>query len=358
MVHPHPRARCKRTLTPGTGDGARRVVRDVHALPPMKVSVVIPTYNRAHSVVDAIASVLEQRYRELEIIVVDDGSTDDTAARIAGIADPRLRYVRGRHEGVSAARNLGVRHASGELVAFLDSDDLWRPDKLTREMEALVRHPDVDVVFSDLEKRHGDRVYPSFMRETAVFSRRLREASYPEGLVLEAREMRLCLLEEVPVKPSALLLRRAAFDRTGGFDETWTSSEDWEFLLRLARDHRFVYLDRPLSVLFISPDSLHITDQSRGEEAMIELLGREARRLAGDGEARAAVHRGLVTRIKHYAWHHIDHGRRARACGIYLRGFARTGDLGLLLRAAASWIPRALHPSPTERREHTLLARF
>jgi hypothetical protein len=170
--------------------------------------------------------------------------------------------------------------------------------------------------------------------------------------------MRLCLLEEVPVKPSALVVRRAAFDRVGGFDETWTSSEDWEFLLRLARDHRFAYLDRPLAVLFISPDSLHIMDQSRGEEAMIRLLTREQERLTDDREALAAVRRGLVSRVKHCGWHHIDHGRRARACAVYLRGFALTGDGGLLVRALAAWIPRALRsPARKRNREDTVLAR-
>jgi|KBSSwiStaDraftv2_1062776.scaffolds.fasta_scaffold255697_2 hypothetical protein len=323
----------------------------------MKVSVVIPTYNRAHSVVDAIASVLGQRHEELELIVVDDGSTDDTAARVAAVSDRRLRYVRGRHRGVSAARNLGVRRATGELLAFLDSDDLWQRDKLTHEVRMLARHPNVDVVFSDLEKRHGDRVFPSFMRETAVFSRRLGEAAYPDGLVLEPREIQLCLLEEVPIKPSALLLRREAFDRVGGFDEAWTSSEDWEFLIRLARDHRFAYVDRALAVLFISPDSLHITDQSRGDEAMIRLLSRERERLAGDREAVAAVRRGLVRRTKHCGWHHLDHGRRAPAFRAYLRGFALTGNVGLLLRALASWVPRQLQrPTIRREREHTVLA--
>jgi glycosyltransferase involved in cell wall biosynthesis len=324
----------------------------------MKVSVVIPTYNRAHLVVDAVASVLAQSHADLELILVDDGSTDDTAVRIAAIRDPRLRYVRAGHEGVSAARNLGVRRAAGDLVAFLDSDDLWLRDKLACEVAVLARHPEVDVVFSDLEKRHGDRVYGSFMRQTAVFSRRLHGVSYPDGLVLQPREMRLCLLEEVPVKPSALVVRRAAFDRVGGFDETWTSSEDWEFLLRLARDHRFAYLDRPLAVLFISPDSLHIMDQSRGEEAMIRLLTREQERLTDDREALAAVRRGLVSRVKHCGWHHIDHGRRARACAVYLRGFALTGDGGLLVRALAAWIPRALRsPARKRNREDTVLAR-
>jgi glycosyltransferase involved in cell wall biosynthesis len=325
----------------------------------MKVSVVIPTYNRAHLSVDAVASVLAQHHTDLELVVVDDGSTDDTAALIGAIRDRRLTYVRARHAGVSAARNLGVRRTSGDLVAFLDSDDLWQRDKLACEVAVLARHPEVDVVFSDLEKRHGDRVYGSFMRQTAVFSRRLRDVSYPDGLVLPPREMQLCLLEEVPIKPSALVVRRAAFERVGGFDEAWTSSEDWEFLLRLARDHRFAYLDRPLAVLFISPDSLHIMDQVRGEEAMIRLLAREQERLAGDPAALAAVRRGLVTRVKHCGWHHIDHGRRIRACGVYLRGFSLTGDAGLLIRALAAWIPGAVQAAPTEDdRQHPALARF
>ena len=319
----------------------------VHQGRGMTVSVVIPTYNRAHTVVDAIRSVLVQSFGDLEVIVIDDGSTDDTAGRIGALADARLRYVRGRHAGVSAARNLGVGRAAGELVAFLDSDDLWHADKLACEVAYLRRHPEVDVVFSDLEKRHGDRVYPSFMRQTAVFSRRLRGAAHPDGLVLESREMRLCLLEEVPIKPSALTLRRHAFAEVGGFDETWSSSEDWEFLLRLAQAHRFAYLDRPLAVLFISPDSLHIVDQSRGETAMMRLLLRERLSLAGDAEALAAVRRGLVRRTMHFAWYHIDRGRRVPAFRIFLRGFTLTGDLGLLARALAVWMPRALQPAPS-----------
>ena len=323
----------------------------------MSVSVVIPTYNRAHTVTDAIRSVLAQSFTDLEVIVVDDGSTDDTAARVTRIGDSRLRYVRGRHAGVSAARNLGVQHATGELVSFLDSDDLWQPDKLFADVACLARAPAVDVVFTDLEKRHGDRVYPSFMRQTAVFSRRLARGVPADGLVLEPREMRLCLLEEVPIKPSALTLRRRAFDAVGGFDETWSSSEDWEFLLRLARDHRFAYIDRPLAVLFISPDSLHILDQTRGEAAMIRLLRRERRALAGDPVGRAAVRRGLVRRTLHFAWHHVDRGRRTLAFRVLLRGFLLTGAPGLLVRALVVWMPRALQPTPVDPDSTTLLAR-
>jgi hypothetical protein len=322
----------------------------------MNVSVVIPTYNRAHTVLDAVWSVLTQRFRDLELIVVDDGSTDDTAARLAAVGDPRLQVIMGRHAGVSAARNLGVAKASGDLIAFLDSDDLWHPDKLACEVAFLTRHPEVDAVFTDLEKRHGDQVFPSFMRETAVFSRRLARARYPEGLVLEPRQMRLCLLQEVPIKPSALTLRRAAFDAVGGFDETWSSSEDWEFLLRLAREHRFGYLDRPLAVLHISPDSLHILDQSRGETAMIRLLVRERDTVGNDVEALAAVRHGLVSRIKHFAWHYADAGHRRRAATVFLHGFGLTGDLGLLARAIAVWLPRPRAVAPLPPDKETALA--
>jgi glycosyltransferase involved in cell wall biosynthesis len=323
----------------------------------MTVSVVIPTYNRVRTVPAAVRSVLAQRFRDLECIVVDDGSTDDTVARLATIDDARVRVVMGRHAGVSAARNLGVSKASGDLVAFLDSDDLWHPDKLACEVAFLARHPGVDVVFTDLQKRDGDHVFPSFMRETAVFARHLGDATYPEGLVLEPRVMRLCLLEEVPIKPSALTVRRAAFEAVGGFDETWSSSEDWEFLLRLARGHRFAYLDRPLAVLHISPDSLHIVDQSRGESAMISLLVRERAELGDDVEALAAVRRGLVSRIKHFAWHHADAGRRRHASAVFLQGFGLTGDVGLLARAVAVWFPRPHPTSVVPEHKETALAR-
>jgi glycosyltransferase involved in cell wall biosynthesis len=301
-----------------------------------RCSVVIPTYNRAHSVGDAITSVLRQTMSDLECIVVDDGSTDSTPALLASISDPRLRVILGRHAGVAAARNLGVAHARASLVAFLDSDDLWRPDKLAHEVSYLDRHPEVDAVFSDLEKQDGGDVYLSFMRETAVFSRLLGEREYPDGVALSRREVFLLLLEEVPIKPSALTLRRSAFLKAGRFDESWSSSEDWEFLLRFSRAHRFGYIDLPLALLRVGDDSLHRTDQARGDSAMIRLLLRERRLLRDDPEARAAVQRGLVTRVKHFGWHHRDAGRRRAAASVFLRGFVITLSPGLLVRALAA----------------------
>jgi len=243
---------------------------------------------------------------------------------------------------VSATRNAGVELATGELIAFLDSDDLWKPDKLAREVAFLASHPDVQAVFSDLEKHDGTVYLPSFMRSSPVFARRLADGTYPDGLVLPQREMHLYLLQEVFIKPSALMLHREVFKRTGGFDESWSSSEDWEFLLRLAKWAHFGYLDRPLAVLRLSADSLHRVDRRRGDPAIFRMLAREHAALGHDGEARAAVGRGLRERAKLFAWYHEDGGRRLEAIRAYLQGFRVTRDPGLLVRAAAIWVPPAL----------------
>jgi glycosyltransferase involved in cell wall biosynthesis len=305
---------------------------------PVKVSVVIPTYDRGRVVGEAIDSALAQRHRHLEVIVVDDGSTDDTAERVARLRDRRVRLLRRPHAGVSAARNAGIAAATGELVAFLDSDDLWKPDKLEAEVAALARYPSSGGVFSDLEKREGATLVPSFMRHTRVFSRLLAGRSYPDGLLLSSRTLYLCLLQEVPIKTPALTVRRVALERVGGFDERWTSSEDWEFLLRFARRESLVYLDRPLAVIRVSPDSLRRGDQERGERTMLRLLADERRR-AADPETRRAAAAGIVERARHLSWYYRDHGRRAAAMRACLAAFPLVWDAELLLRALLVWGP-------------------
>jgi glycosyltransferase involved in cell wall biosynthesis len=303
-----------------------------------RASVVIPTFNRGRVVADAIDSALAQTHRELEVIVVDDGSTDDTAERVARVRDDRVRYVRRQHAGVAAARNAGIAAATGDLVAFLDSDDVWKPDKLKVEIAALERHPAAGGVFSDLEKQDGSTVVPSFMRRTQVFSRMLAQRGYPAELFLSPRELYLCLLQEVPIKTPALTVRRVALEEVGGFDERWTSSEDWEFLLRLVRSYPLLYVDRPLAVIRISPDSLRRADQELGDRRMIRLLAHERRR-AADHDARRAAAAGIVERAKHLGWYYRDQGRRAAAVRTYVDAFSLVWDAELLLRALAIWGP-------------------
>jgi len=306
---------------------------------PVTVSVVIPTHDRGRVVVEAIESALAQTHPPLEVIVVDDGSTDDTAERVGRLRDARVRYLRRSHAGVSAARNAGIAVATGDLVAFLDSDDLWKPDKVEAEIAALARYPSAGGVFSDLEKVDGATFVPSFMRRTRVFSRLLAERAYREGLLLSARALYLCLLQEVPIKTPALTVRRSALERAGGFNEAWTSSEDWEFLLRFARRESLVYVDRPLAVIRISADSLHRRDQERGELMMLRLLASERRRVA-DPEARRAATVGIVERAKHLSWYYRDRGRRLAAARTCLHAFRLVWQTELLLRALMVWAPQ------------------
>ncbi|WP_227374010.1 glycosyltransferase family 2 protein [Haladaptatus halobius] len=192
------------------------------------VSVVLPTYDRGDVVGDAIESVLDQTYRNLELLVVDGGSTDETLAVVESAADPRLSYLRrDEPEGVSAARNIGIRAAEGELVAFIDSDDRWRREKLRKQVDAPRTESDCGVVYCGMEKSHGEPM--------------TRDGR--SGDVLEAlRHL------SIPTYTSLLLVTREALDGCGGFDERLPCFEDWELCLRLARRYSFAYVDEPLVV--------------------------------------------------------------------------------------------------------------
>jgi hypothetical protein len=306
----------------------------------MHASVVIPTYNRGSVLLEAVESVLRQTYQDLEIIIVDDGSSDDTAAGVRQLTrDPRLRFYRFDNAGVAVARNRGVGLSRGDVVAFLDSDDLWKADKLKTDVDFLDSHPDAAAVFTDLEKIHGCQTIPSFVREAPAFAAILEKMGGAPSRVLERDEMLACLLKDVPIKPSAFSIRTPVFRRLRGFDESLRVSEDWDFFLRLARDFRLGYVDRPLSVLRISPDSVHLLEAEQGLEAAWRFL-LTARRALKEPQLRAAASEGLADVSKHLGWYHLLHGRRLRASATQLRGFLWTGEPRLLFRSLYSLVCR------------------
>ncbi|MBI2216265.1 MAG: glycosyltransferase [Candidatus Rokubacteria bacterium] len=306
------------------------------------VSIILPTYNRALVVGDAIRSALAQTHADFELIVVDDGSTDETAEVLRAVADPRMVTIRGVNRGAAAARNAALAVVQGELVSFLDSDDLWKPDKLAAEVRFLDTHPEVHAVFSDVEKIDGDHFVPSFVRASAVFSRLIAGRASPDGIALSQREMFLVLLEEVPVLPTAFTIRTSAFDVVGSFMESWRSFSDWEFLVRFARRFRFGYIDRPVAIVRISSDSIHRVHAVFGRTAMLRLLHRERLRHAEDPEAAAAARRGIIRLRRHLGWSYARQGLWGRAAFVFLTGFIETGDAGLFLRALGALGPRGL----------------
>lgn len=185
---------------------------------PPSVSVVIPTYNRARLVGDAITSVLQQGYPRLEIVVVDDGSTDDTADVVKAFG-PAVRYVRQPNGGPARARNTGIAQATGELLAFLDSDDLYLPGKLHAQVEYFARHPETlmtycwfNIVDADGRQRLGRRCRLSGRVHRELLSQ--------------------CM--QGPIYPSTVMARRDALLKIGGLDESMPLSDDTDLFCRLA----------------------------------------------------------------------------------------------------------------------------
>ena len=186
--------------------------------PDLLVSVIIPSYNRWPMLGEAVDSVLAQTVREYELIVVDDGSTDETPRRLRDYG-ARLTMLSQSRRGVAAARNLGARQASGRYLAFLDSDDTWQPVKLERQLAFMERNPEVEICQTDeIWVRNGVRVNPRHRHRK------------PSGDIFRA-SLDLCL-----VSPSAVMMRRGLFERVGGFDESFPVCEDYDLWLRIAKD--------------------------------------------------------------------------------------------------------------------------
>jgi tetratricopeptide (TPR) repeat protein len=181
------------------------------------VSIIVPAYNQAHYLGCAIQSALEQTHCDLEVIVVDDGSTDDTAAVAEGFVDPRVRYVYQENRGLSMARNTGLREAGGAFVSFLDSDDQFLPRKLELLLAELDRHPEAGLAAGQAIPVDQDGQPIGQVFDT--------------GLPAEGAQWLL----GNPLHVGSVLLRRDWQERVGLFDESLRSYEDWDMWLRLAR---------------------------------------------------------------------------------------------------------------------------
>ncbi len=206
------------------------------------VSIVLPTYNREALIEGAVRSVLAQTWRDFELIVVDDASTDDTVAVVEAIPDDRIRLVRlEQNSRQSAARNQGVAAARSDLIAFQDSDDEWLPTKLERQMAALANaSPQVGAVYTAFERIAGDQV-------TYIPAQDIRPR---EGDILPS------LLFGNLVSTQTLLVRRELLERIGGFDEDMIRDEDWDLVIRLAQETLFALVDEAMVRVIDHPGSV------------------------------------------------------------------------------------------------------
>lgn len=206
------------------------------------VSVVIPTYNRARLVCEAVETVLAQTYRNFEIIVVDDGSTDETEEAL-GRYEGRIKYFYQENRGLSAARNTGIRNSTGCYIALLDSDDLWRQDKLALQVDYLNKHDDCGLVYTDMELL--------IAREGVLIEVPTTPLVLPTGYIYP----QVFLRNEI--FPSTVLVRKECLEDVGLFDESLRHFEDYELWLRIARRYKIGNIDKKLTVYRRHVDNLH-----------------------------------------------------------------------------------------------------
>ena len=209
------------------------------------VSVILPLYNRAGSIGQAVRSVLEQRLTDFELVVVDDGSTDGSPDIVAAIDDPRVRLIRQpRNLGGNAARNRGIAESGGPILAFLDSDDHYLPHKLGFTVDYFERRPEIDALLDSFIKRYG--------------TGRKRPDAEMRNPVLESNDAILTALFNRTLKKATpgIAVRREAAVRAGLFDEELRRRQDFDFILRLLKVARCATTDEPLWVKVNSPDAI------------------------------------------------------------------------------------------------------
>jgi glycosyltransferase involved in cell wall biosynthesis len=267
-----------------------------------RVTVVIPTRGRSRLLALTLRGVVRQRDVDFEVVVVDDGSTDDTAAMVKGLEAARVRLLRhDRPRGVSAARNTGIAAARGEWVAFLDDDDLWAPEKLALQLEAA-------------DAAHRAWVYAGH----AEVDDRLRVIAGASPAPPEQVTELLGRYNAVPAGASNVAVRADALARGGPFDEQLTNNEDWDMWIRLARLGPPAWVPKPLVAL-----RLHAGNASWNTARMLQELQVIERRY-GIAADRAAHYRWA-------AWVALRTGRRGEALRHYGQA-VRSGDLKSLAR--------------------------
>jgi glycosyltransferase involved in cell wall biosynthesis len=221
------------------------------------ISVIIPAYNAERTLLETVDSVQNQTLANIEIIIINDGSTDRTGNLIENLSDPRIKAFSYENGGVAVARNRGIDHATGEFIAFIDADDLWILDKLELQLAALQQHPEADVAYSwnyFYDDRTGDRI-PGHVAnfEGDVYAPLLQENFIANG--------------------SNPLIRRQAIDQIAGFDPTFPHCADWDFYLRLAAKWQFVMVPKHQVLYRQSSHSMSSTKVNEIEQqcrAMLE----------------------------------------------------------------------------------------
>lgn len=237
------------------------------------ISVVIPAFNAAESIARSLDSVFNQTFRACEIIVVDDGSTDDTAGIVAAYAGRGVQLIRQENQGSAAARQAATDRATSEYIAYLDADDVWPASHLA-ECFTVASLRRVDFMFGDLRRQEGAHELPrnsTFFPKSAAYIERvgLRVAGARSARSLTQKQATTLLLQGFPAFPSTYFVRRSAIAAVGGWDAQFKRAQDFDIALRLARRFGLHYRDDVCAVLGIhggnGDERAYVIKQTRGD---------------------------------------------------------------------------------------------
>lgn len=251
------------------------------------VSVIITTYNRKVFLRAAVISVLKQDYRDKEVIVVDDGSTDNSYKEIE---DLPVRYLWKENGGISSARNKGIEMAAGEYIAFLDVDDLWKRKKLSIQM-SMMRDENYEISYTD----------EIWMRNGSHLNQKLAHKKY-SGFIFE-KCLPLCI-----ISPSSVLMKKSVFDAVGLFNETMAVCEDYDMWLRVTAKYPVLFVDKKL----IIKQGGHADQLSKRYPAMDKFRIESIARLLDNGMLNESMRTAAVAEL-------------ARKCHIYIQGAKKRG---------------------------------
>jgi glycosyltransferase involved in cell wall biosynthesis len=310
-----------------------------------RVSVVIPVHNAAAHVAAAIGSALSSDLRELEVIVVDDGSTDASLSIVRALQDARLTVIQQPPSGgPSRPRNVGIAHARAPYVALLDADDLLKPEKLSGAVAALEAHPRAGIAFGDYERIDpgGALLCASVLTGYPELHRLGSRPWSDRWRLIPQAEFARGLLYENFIGTSGVVLRRSVLQQVGLFDETLNYSEDRDLWFRLAHACDALYRDAVGHSYRISVGGLTLRPGSRQDRQRIAVLRRERARWRSASERRQ-IDRLIAENLGGIAWEHRAQGRRLASIGTFAQAFVTSPSLRWVRGAVRSlWTQTSL----------------
>ena len=294
-----------------------------------KVSVIIPAYNAEKYIAETLDSVLNQTYSDYEVIIVDDGSKDKTVSIIKQYQakyPEKVGLIQKENGGPASARNMGIRTAIGEYIAFIDADDLWLPEKLEKQIKCFEAQPsEVGMVYTDAKKFDGDGIW--------TLPEKYRH-NYIEGWIYKD------LLKANFIPNQSVIVRKRCFEKTGLFDESieLISMEDYEMWLRIAKDWKISFFNETLSLYREQAQGISKKFES-SLTAGIRLLEKHSKLVTGNSYLEETVKSTLAQRLYNFGYFYLREGCKAAARDMFSRSLEIRFKLKILFMKMATFVP-------------------